>query len=58
MKLSTVFFCASIIAMTIATLTLFFVSSEQKFWSEAVFTGFLSSVVYIVFCCVAEANGH
>ena len=58
MKLSTVFFCASIIAMTIATLTLFFVSSEQEFWSETVVTGFLSSVFYIVFCCVAEANGH
>ena len=58
MKLSTVMFIASIVTMTLSTLILFFVSSEQEFWSEAVFTGYFSSVVYIVICCAAEANGH
>lgn len=58
MKLSTVMFCASILTMALATLILFGVSPEQEFWSEAVFTGYFSSVVYIVICCAAEANGH
>jgi hypothetical protein len=58
MKLSNVMFTASILTMTLSTLILFFVSSEQEFWSEAVFTGYFSSVVYIAICCVADANGH
>jgi hypothetical protein len=51
-------FCASIITMTLSTLILFGVSPEQKFWSEAVFTGYFTSVFCIVFCTALEANGH
>ena len=58
MKLSTVMFIASILMMTLSTLIMFFVSSEQHLWSEAVFTGFFTSVFCIVFCTVLEANGH
>jgi hypothetical protein len=58
MKLSTAMFAASIITMMLSTWILFFVSSEQQFWSEAVFTGYFTSVFCIVFCTGLEANGH
>jgi len=58
MKLSTLMFIASALTMTLSSLILFGVSPEQRFWNEAVFTGYFSGVVYIAFGSIADANGH
>ena len=58
MKLSNLMFAASLLMLTLSVLILFGVSPEQEFWNEAVFTGFFSSAVYMVFCSIFEANGH
>lgn len=57
MKLSNVFFGASLITLALSALILFGVNPEQQFWGEAVFTGFVTSVVFIVFCSIFDANG-
>jgi hypothetical protein len=58
MKLSSVMFTASLITMALSALILFGVSPEQEFWGQAVFTGFFSSVVYMIFSSIFDANGH
>lgn len=58
MKPSNAMFAASLLMLTLSALILFGVSPEQEFWNEAVFTGFFSSAVYMVFCSVFDANGH
>jgi len=58
MKLSNFFFGASLITMALSVLILFGVNPEQQFWGEAVFTGFFSSVVYMIFSSIFDANGH
>jgi hypothetical protein len=51
-------FTASLITMALSALILFGVSPEQEFWGQAVFTGFFSSVVYMIFSSIFDANGH
>ena len=58
MKLSTAMLAASILTFTLSSLILFGVSPEQELWTEAVFTGYFSSVLYIAICSIADANGH
>ena len=58
MKLSNVMFCASLITMALSASILFGVSPEQALWEEAVFTGFFTSVVCMIFSSIFDANGH
>jgi len=57
MKLSNVMFGASLITMALSASILFGVNPEQQFWGEAVFTGFFSSVLYMVLSSIFDAIG-